>query len=175
MGGRGNLVVKVTDSWLAYHEFESNAGDDPPCRKGHCALNLSRFKRPPFGVVLNRSSVIPGLDRYNPNHEFATLTIRLPRPFLIRIVPSNSFFQWETSSRPIGRRALPPSDGIFYLSIFVTPNFPPFHPHCEISLADWSDESATKIFGRIDGHPARRGFLLALLQLNDFSPWYSST
>ncbi|GFV82517.1 actin-binding LIM protein 1 [Trichonephila clavipes] len=32
--GRGSLVVKVTDSWLAYHEFEPSTAEDPPCRAG---------------------------------------------------------------------------------------------------------------------------------------------
>ncbi|GFT73458.1 hypothetical protein TNCV_4020961 [Trichonephila clavipes] len=31
-GDRGSLVVKVTDSWLACHEFEFNTTEDPPCR-----------------------------------------------------------------------------------------------------------------------------------------------
>ncbi|GFV58746.1 hypothetical protein TNCV_3730841 [Trichonephila clavipes] len=30
--GRDSLVVKVTESWLACHEFEPSAAEDPPCR-----------------------------------------------------------------------------------------------------------------------------------------------
>ncbi|GFV32381.1 hypothetical protein TNCV_1676671 [Trichonephila clavipes] len=29
---RSSSVVKVTDSWLACHEFEPSTTDDPPCR-----------------------------------------------------------------------------------------------------------------------------------------------
>ncbi|GFY20931.1 hypothetical protein TNCV_3989751 [Trichonephila clavipes] len=29
-GGHGSLVVKVMDSWLACHEFEPSAAEDPP-------------------------------------------------------------------------------------------------------------------------------------------------
>ncbi|GFV10538.1 hypothetical protein TNCV_2584321 [Trichonephila clavipes] len=28
-----------------------NTAEDPPCRRDRCTLNLSRFKRPPVGVV----------------------------------------------------------------------------------------------------------------------------
>ncbi|GFU68393.1 hypothetical protein TNCV_3077811 [Trichonephila clavipes] len=31
--GCGSPVVKVTDSLLTYHEFESSAAEDPPCRE----------------------------------------------------------------------------------------------------------------------------------------------
>ncbi|GFT86006.1 hypothetical protein TNCV_3256421 [Trichonephila clavipes] len=30
---RGSLVIKVTELWLACHEFESSAAEDPPCRQ----------------------------------------------------------------------------------------------------------------------------------------------
>ncbi|GFW87511.1 hypothetical protein TNCV_1301561 [Trichonephila clavipes] len=46
--GFGSLVVKVTDS---SHEFEPCSTEDPPCKWGRCTLNMSRLKRPPFGVV----------------------------------------------------------------------------------------------------------------------------
>ncbi|GFX30518.1 hypothetical protein TNCV_3461691 [Trichonephila clavipes] len=29
----GSLVIKVTNSWLACHEFEPSATEDPPCRE----------------------------------------------------------------------------------------------------------------------------------------------
>ncbi|GFW75653.1 hypothetical protein TNCV_4428361 [Trichonephila clavipes] len=29
---RGSLVVNVTNSWLAFHEFEPSTMEDPPCR-----------------------------------------------------------------------------------------------------------------------------------------------
>ncbi|GFY30238.1 hypothetical protein TNCV_3091451 [Trichonephila clavipes] len=32
--GRRSLVVKVTDSWPAYYDFESSTAEDPPCRGG---------------------------------------------------------------------------------------------------------------------------------------------
>ncbi|GFY03388.1 hypothetical protein TNCV_1173461 [Trichonephila clavipes] len=50
-GGHCNLVVKVVDSWLAYHKLESNAAEDPSCTGDQCMLNLSRFKYPLVGVV----------------------------------------------------------------------------------------------------------------------------
>ncbi|GFU56491.1 hypothetical protein TNCV_2610061 [Trichonephila clavipes] len=31
-GGRGSLVVKVTDLWSVSHEFEHSAAEEPPCR-----------------------------------------------------------------------------------------------------------------------------------------------
>ncbi|GFW33326.1 hypothetical protein TNCV_2860031 [Trichonephila clavipes] len=40
--GWGNLVVKVTDSWVTYHEFEPSTAEDPSCRKGQRVLNTSR-------------------------------------------------------------------------------------------------------------------------------------
>ncbi|GFX85763.1 hypothetical protein TNCV_2471651 [Trichonephila clavipes] len=43
--GRGSLIVKVTDSWLACHEF------DPPCTGSRCTLNMSRFECPPISRV----------------------------------------------------------------------------------------------------------------------------
>ncbi|GFV88631.1 hypothetical protein TNCV_1244411 [Trichonephila clavipes] len=49
--GRSSLVIKVTDSWPACHEFESSTAEDPPCRGRRCMLNIWRFKRPPVGVV----------------------------------------------------------------------------------------------------------------------------
>ncbi|GFS84383.1 hypothetical protein TNCV_4605891 [Trichonephila clavipes] len=45
------LVVKVTDSWMACHEFEPCTAEDPPCRGGRCTLNMKRLKRPPVGEV----------------------------------------------------------------------------------------------------------------------------
>ncbi|GFX42951.1 hypothetical protein TNCV_4058751 [Trichonephila clavipes] len=32
--GRGSLVLKVTDSWPACHEFKCSAAEDPQCRGG---------------------------------------------------------------------------------------------------------------------------------------------
>ncbi|GFW73173.1 hypothetical protein TNCV_483991 [Trichonephila clavipes] len=32
-------------------EFEPSTAEDPPCRRGRCALNLLRLKRPSFGMV----------------------------------------------------------------------------------------------------------------------------
>ncbi|GFV51529.1 hypothetical protein TNCV_2908321 [Trichonephila clavipes] len=42
--GHCSLVVKVTDSWLACHEFEPE-------------LNLLRLKRPPVGMEVRRGDV----------------------------------------------------------------------------------------------------------------------
>ncbi|GFW14455.1 hypothetical protein TNCV_298751 [Trichonephila clavipes] len=39
------------DSWLASHEFEPGAAEDPPYRRSRCSLNLSKLKRRPVGVV----------------------------------------------------------------------------------------------------------------------------
>ncbi|GFU92546.1 transposable element Tc1 transposase [Trichonephila clavipes] len=48
--GRGSLVVKFRDRWLACYEFDTSASKDPPCRGGRCTSNLSRLKRPPVCV-----------------------------------------------------------------------------------------------------------------------------
>ncbi|GFV73425.1 hypothetical protein TNCV_3389411 [Trichonephila clavipes] len=45
----GNLVVKITSSWPACHEFEPSTAEDPQWRR--CTLNLSRLKRPPVGIL----------------------------------------------------------------------------------------------------------------------------
>ncbi|GFW09038.1 hypothetical protein TNCV_3081301 [Trichonephila clavipes] len=53
--GRGRLVVKVTDSWLACHEFELSTTENPPCR------DCRELKRHPIGGVIRRggaSSVV---------------------------------------------------------------------------------------------------------------------
>ncbi|GFU70415.1 hypothetical protein TNCV_3442321 [Trichonephila clavipes] len=47
VSGRGSLVVKVTDSWPACHEFELCTAEDQQCTEGRCTLNKSRLKRPP--------------------------------------------------------------------------------------------------------------------------------
>ncbi|GFX72491.1 hypothetical protein TNCV_4060881 [Trichonephila clavipes] len=49
--GYGNLVVKVTDSWVACQEFEPGVHEDPPCRDYRCTLNRSKLKRLLVGVV----------------------------------------------------------------------------------------------------------------------------
>ncbi|GFU45931.1 hypothetical protein TNCV_5102331 [Trichonephila clavipes] len=33
--GRGSLVVKVTDSWSEWHQFESSIAEDVPCRRAY--------------------------------------------------------------------------------------------------------------------------------------------
>ncbi|GFX03779.1 ATP-dependent DNA helicase [Trichonephila clavipes] len=48
---RGSLVVKVTISWPACHEFEPSATENPPCRESRCTLNLGRLKRPLIDTV----------------------------------------------------------------------------------------------------------------------------
>ncbi|GFT77376.1 hypothetical protein TNCV_1470361 [Trichonephila clavipes] len=44
----GSLVVQVTDSWSACHEFEPVTAENPPCRR---TLSMSRLKRSPVGLV----------------------------------------------------------------------------------------------------------------------------
>ncbi|GFW92905.1 hypothetical protein TNCV_3495381 [Trichonephila clavipes] len=56
-----SLVVKVTDSWLAIHEFVPSSAEDPLYRGNRCSLNLSRLKRPPICVM--RKLVSGGLLR----------------------------------------------------------------------------------------------------------------
>ncbi|GFU14346.1 hypothetical protein TNCV_2916141 [Trichonephila clavipes] len=43
-------MVKITDSWLACHEFESSTAEGLRVR-GWCTLNLWKLKRPHVGVV----------------------------------------------------------------------------------------------------------------------------
>ncbi|GFY27666.1 hypothetical protein TNCV_911171 [Trichonephila clavipes] len=57
--GRGRLVIKATDSKLAYHEFELSADEVPPCRGGRKTFNMSRLKRPPIGVVWKLGEGVP--------------------------------------------------------------------------------------------------------------------
>ncbi|GFY04347.1 hypothetical protein TNCV_4414351 [Trichonephila clavipes] len=49
--GHCSLVVKVTNSRPACHEFEASTAEDSPCRKGRYTLNLSRLKCPLVDVV----------------------------------------------------------------------------------------------------------------------------
>ncbi|GFU67736.1 hypothetical protein TNCV_3134011 [Trichonephila clavipes] len=49
--GCGNLVVKVTDSWQAFNEFETNINEDSQCRGGQFTLNTLRHKCLPVAVV----------------------------------------------------------------------------------------------------------------------------
>ncbi|GFV49397.1 hypothetical protein TNCV_1265261, partial [Trichonephila clavipes] len=46
-----NLVVKVTDSWLACHELEPSSVEDLRYRKGRWTSNLSMLKRRSVSVV----------------------------------------------------------------------------------------------------------------------------
>ncbi|GFU61964.1 hypothetical protein TNCV_4022491 [Trichonephila clavipes] len=39
-GGRGNLVVEKSDSWLVCHEFEPSTTEDPPCRGAMYVKNV---------------------------------------------------------------------------------------------------------------------------------------
>ncbi|GFV88451.1 hypothetical protein TNCV_1242641 [Trichonephila clavipes] len=57
--GRDNLVVKVTDSWPVYHEFEPSTVEDPPCR-GRCMLNMSKLKCPPVVGKLGEGDASSG-------------------------------------------------------------------------------------------------------------------
>ncbi|GFU83585.1 hypothetical protein TNCV_4069761 [Trichonephila clavipes] len=49
-GGRGSLVVKVTDSCPPCHEFDPRTAKDPPCR-GAMHVNCRELKLPLVGVV----------------------------------------------------------------------------------------------------------------------------
>ncbi|GFW27657.1 hypothetical protein TNCV_765391 [Trichonephila clavipes] len=49
--GCSSLEVKVTDSWVGCHDFEPRVAVDWSCRGHQSMLNLSRFKRPPIGVM----------------------------------------------------------------------------------------------------------------------------
>ncbi|GFS71310.1 hypothetical protein TNCV_5050551 [Trichonephila clavipes] len=51
-----SLVVKITDLWLACHELEPNAAEDPPCRGGSCA---EAHKRPPIDLVWKLLDGVP--------------------------------------------------------------------------------------------------------------------
>ncbi|GFU25958.1 hypothetical protein TNCV_5104551 [Trichonephila clavipes] len=51
--GCGSLVAKVTDSWLACHEFEFSTTEDPPCRGAmHVKSVESSNALPWFGLKL---------------------------------------------------------------------------------------------------------------------------
>ncbi|GFX45517.1 hypothetical protein TNCV_2740541 [Trichonephila clavipes] len=58
-GGHSSLVVKVRDSWLACHEFESGTAEDQLCRDSRCTLNLSRLKRPAVVVMRKLGEDVP--------------------------------------------------------------------------------------------------------------------
>ncbi|GFV80172.1 hypothetical protein TNCV_1477341 [Trichonephila clavipes] len=52
-------MVKVTDSGLACHEFETGTTQDTPCKRGRCTLILSRLKHPHIGVLRNSEEEMP--------------------------------------------------------------------------------------------------------------------
>ncbi|GFV97867.1 hypothetical protein TNCV_2021821 [Trichonephila clavipes] len=49
--GHGSLVVKVTNSWSAFNEFELSAAGDTPWRGTMHIKSLESLKVPPVGVV----------------------------------------------------------------------------------------------------------------------------
>ncbi|GFV18439.1 hypothetical protein TNCV_4468751 [Trichonephila clavipes] len=59
--GRGSLVIKVTDSWPACHEFKPGTTEDPPCRGGRCTLNMPRLKHPHIGLEVRRGGAGSGV------------------------------------------------------------------------------------------------------------------
>ncbi|GFW24173.1 hypothetical protein TNCV_1847321 [Trichonephila clavipes] len=69
--GRNSLEIKVTDLWLACHEFETSATEDPPYEEGRSSLNISMLKRW-CGVKIRRgitnSSVSLVLKHRRPRH-----------------------------------------------------------------------------------------------------------
>ncbi|GFX64789.1 hypothetical protein TNCV_4682641 [Trichonephila clavipes] len=54
--GCDTLVVKVTYSWLAYHEFEPSTAEILSCR-GAMNVKSESSKRPLIGVVVRRWEV----------------------------------------------------------------------------------------------------------------------
>ncbi|GFX77562.1 hypothetical protein TNCV_4026121 [Trichonephila clavipes] len=63
----GSLVVKVTDSWLACHEFEPSIAEYAPYSVDRCTFNMSRLKCPPTGMRYYGLSALSRV-RQNPNH-----------------------------------------------------------------------------------------------------------
>ncbi|GFV50223.1 hypothetical protein TNCV_621361 [Trichonephila clavipes] len=57
--GRGDVMVKVMDSWPACQEFEPSTAKDPPCRGSRCTLNISSLERRPVGVVCKLGEGLP--------------------------------------------------------------------------------------------------------------------
>ncbi|GFW38683.1 hypothetical protein TNCV_3880501 [Trichonephila clavipes] len=63
MCGRDSLVVKVTDSGLASHEFEPSATEDPPCREAGAVWKLGEGKgcqlrrRPRYLTMIRNNEV----------------------------------------------------------------------------------------------------------------------
>ncbi|GFU25219.1 hypothetical protein TNCV_3452001 [Trichonephila clavipes] len=57
--GRGSLVLKDTDFWLACRELEPSNAEDLPCAGGRCTLNTSGLKVPPIGVVWKLGEEVP--------------------------------------------------------------------------------------------------------------------
>ncbi|GFX97192.1 hypothetical protein TNCV_556821 [Trichonephila clavipes] len=52
LSDRRSLMVKVMDSWLACHEFDSSVAENSKCREGHFTLNMLMLKRPPVGAEI---------------------------------------------------------------------------------------------------------------------------
>ncbi|GFY30601.1 hypothetical protein TNCV_3117631 [Trichonephila clavipes] len=87
-GGRGSLVVKVKDLWLACHEFEPSTAEDSLFRGGRCTLNMSRLKHPPIAsskpglvrgtVVLLENSITVWITKQNKRMEVNTKQLYEP-------------------------------------------------------------------------------------------------
>ncbi|GFX34023.1 hypothetical protein TNCV_912241 [Trichonephila clavipes] len=61
--GHGSLVVKITDSWLACHEFEPSITEDPPC-SGAMHVGVDVVTAPPWQVKeVDEYLEITGLQR----------------------------------------------------------------------------------------------------------------
>ncbi|GFT97936.1 hypothetical protein TNCV_2168271 [Trichonephila clavipes] len=52
-------MIKVTDSQLACHKFETSTTEDPPCMGRRCKLNLSKAQRSSrwYDVVVRRGVI----------------------------------------------------------------------------------------------------------------------
>ncbi|GFW97820.1 hypothetical protein TNCV_1425831 [Trichonephila clavipes] len=101
--GRGSLVVKVKESWPACQDFKLCTAEDTPCRGGRCALNISRLKRPPVGVMCNYQVIYSqfGLAIHQNDHqarrrfvEWAQIEIAVVPYFQKRILFSDEAHFW---------------------------------------------------------------------------------
>ncbi|GFU57080.1 hypothetical protein TNCV_1779451 [Trichonephila clavipes] len=61
-GIRGRLMVKVTDSWPAYHECEPSTTEDTPCREAMDAKSVdSKTSSLWCGVVVRKGGASSGV------------------------------------------------------------------------------------------------------------------
>ncbi|GFV57854.1 hypothetical protein TNCV_3072322 [Trichonephila clavipes] len=84
----GNLVVKITDSWLECHEFEPNTAEDPPTpRLANRAIEIPQTKLRQIYVIPKVSGVfsqegrnqLEELPRINPLYQKPKIHWRVKR------------------------------------------------------------------------------------------------